>query len=179
MSNFWFTKIAIYWKSNSWQSWLDWKSLVQKEAHKICKQYKNLLSTLSKTINNFIFQGLKTQKIHGNNMTKNKQTGKNSNHTFPLQSQLIMWKIYNLSHITNALNNYFAKTKIVLDFQSSVTFSQKKYFNQLSLLTIKSFFVKSIASTHVSKIISPLNLEKSDEPDSIPTIILKLLNKNK
>lgn len=112
-------------------------------------------------------------------MTKNKQTGKNSNHTFPLQSQLIMWKIYNLSHITNALNNYFAKTKIVLDFQSSVTFSQKKYFNQLSLLTIKSFFVKSIASTHVSKIISPLNLEKSDEPDSIPTIILKLLNKNK
>ena len=109
-------------------------------------------------------------------MTKNKQTGKNSNHTFPLQSQLIMWKI---SHITNALNNYFAKTKIVLDFQSSVTFSQKKYFNQLSLLSIKSFFVKSIASTHVSKIISPLNLEKSDEPDSIPTIILKLLNKNK
>ena len=84
--------------------------------------------------------------------------------------------ITNPSDIAYALNNYFAK--VAIDIQFSIRFSKKKYYDYLPPLSIGSFFITPIVSTGVSNIISCLNKKKSDGPNSIPIKILKLLNKD-
>ena len=65
----------------------------------------------------------------------------------------------------NAFNNYFAKAAI--NIQSSILFFfKKKYCGYL-------------LPTKALNIISSLNLDKSDGPNSIPPRILKLSNKDK
>ena len=61
-------------------------------------------------------------------------------------------------------------------FLSSITFSTMKNFDYLPTLNIESFFRTSTVITY--SIISTLNLNKSDGPNSIPTRIMKLLNKD-
>ena len=50
----------------------------------------------------------------------------NSNHVFPIAITVNNETIINPRDIANALNNYFAK---VIDIQSSIRFSTKKYFD--------------------------------------------------
>ena len=50
----------------------------------------------------------------------------NSNHVFPISITVNNETIINPLDIANALNNYFAK---VIDIQSSIRFSTKKYFD--------------------------------------------------
>ena len=82
--------------------------------------------------------------------------------------------ITNPSSIANAFSNYFAKVAIYI--QSFIRFFKKKYY--LPPLNIESFFITPTDSTEVSNIISSLNHDKSDGPNSIPIKILKLLNKD-
>ena len=100
----------------------------------------------------------------------------NFNHTFPIAITVNNETISNPSAVVNAFNNSFAK--VAKDIQSSLRFSQKKYFGHLSPLSIESFFITSPEITEVSKIIFSINEDKSDGTISIPTKILKLLNKN-
>ena len=76
----------------------------------------------------------------------------------------------------SSFHNYFAKLSI--DIQSSIRFSNKKYYDYLPPLNIESFFLTPTDSTEVSNIIFSLNQNKSDGPNSIPIKILKLLNKD-
>ena len=64
-----------------------------------------------------------------------------------------------------------------IDIQSSIRFSKKKYYDYLPPLNIESLFTTPTDSTEVFNIISSLNQDKSDGPNSIPFKILKLLNK--
>ena len=99
----------------------------------------------------------------------------NSDHAFPTAITVNNETITNPSDIANAFNNYFAK--VAIDIQFSIRFSKKKY-DYLPPLNIESFFLTPTNSTEVSNIIFSLNQNKSDEPDSIPIKILKLLNKD-
>ena len=99
-----------------------------------------------------------------------------SNHIFPTAITVNNETITNSSGIANAFNNCFAK--FAIDIQSSIRFSKKKYYDYLLPLNIESFFLTPTDSHEVSNIISSLNQNKSDEPNSIPTKILKLLNKD-
>ena len=96
----------------------------------------------------------------------------NSTIFFLLLSQLT---ITNPSNIANAFSNYFAKVAIYI--QSSIRFFKKKY-DYLPPLNIETFFITPTDSTEASNIISSLNHDKSDGPNSIPIKILKLLNKD-
>ena len=58
------------------------------------------------------------------------------------------------------------------------SFSKKKYCDYLPPLNIESFFITPTGSTEVSKIISSLNQDNSNGPNSIPIKVLKLLNKD-
>ena len=98
------------------------------------------------------------------------------NHTFPIAITVNNETISNPSAFVNAFNYSFAK--LAKDIQSSLRFSKKKYFGHLSSLSIESFFITSPEITEVSKIIFSINEDKSDGTISIPTKILKLLNKN-
>ena len=98
------------------------------------------------------------------------------NHTFPIAITVNNETISNPSAFVNAFNYSFAK--LAKDIQSSLRFSKKKYFGHLSPLSIESFFITSPEITEVSKIIFSINEDKSDGTISIPTKILKLLNKN-
>ena len=100
----------------------------------------------------------------------------NSNYIFPTAITVNNETVTNPSDIANAFNKYFAKAAI--DIQSSIRFSEKKYYDYLPLLNIESFFITPTDSTEVSNIISSLNQNKSDGPNSIPIKILKLLNKD-
>ena len=95
----------------------------------------------------------------------------NSNHIFPTAITIYNETITNLSDIANAFKNYFAK--VAIDIQSSIRFPKKKY-DYLPPLNIESFFITPTGSTEVSNIISSLNQNKSDVPNSIPIKILKL-----
>ena len=100
----------------------------------------------------------------------------NSNHIFPTTITVNSETVTNPSDIANAFNNYFAK--VAINIQSSIRFSKKKYYDCFPPLNIESFFVTPTDSTEVSNIISSLNQNKSDGPNSIPIKILKLLNKD-
>ena len=100
----------------------------------------------------------------------------NSNHIFPTAITVSNKTINNPSDIANAFNNYFAK--VAVDIQSSIRFSKKKYYDYLPPLNIGSFFITPTDSTEVSNIISSLNQDKSEGPNTIPVKILKLLNKD-
>ena len=99
-----------------------------------------------------------------------------SNHIFSTAITVNNETITNPSDIANVFNNYFAK--VAIDIQSSIRFSKKKYYDYLMPLNIESFFITPTDSTEVSNIISSLNQNKSDGPNSIPIKILKLLNKD-
>ena len=99
----------------------------------------------------------------------------NSNHIFASAITVNNEAITNPSDIANAFNNYFAK--VVIDIQSSIRYSKKKY-DYLLPLNIESFLLTPTDSTEVSNIISSLNQNKSDGPNSIPIKILKLFNKD-
>ena len=100
----------------------------------------------------------------------------NSNHIFPTAITVNNETITNPTGIANAFNNHFAKAAI--DIQSSIRFSKKKYYDYLPPLNIESFFITLTDSAEVSNIISSLNQDKSNGPNSIPIKILKLLNKD-
>ena len=102
---------------------------------------------------------------------KNKISSNNSYHIFPTAITVDKETINYPSAIANAFNNYFAK--VAIDIQSSIRFSKKKHYFQP--LNIESFFITPTDSTEVSDIISYLNQDKSDRPNSIPIKILKLL----
>ena len=100
----------------------------------------------------------------------------NSNYIFPTTTTVNKEAITNPSYIDNAFNNYLAK--VAIDIQSYIRFSKKKYYDYLPPLNIESFFITLTDSTDVSNIISSLNKDKIDGPNSIPIKILKLLNKD-
>ena len=100
----------------------------------------------------------------------------NSNHIFLTAITVDNETITNPSDTTNAFNNYFAK--VVIDIQSSIRFSKKKFYDYLPPLNIESFFLTPTDSIEVSNIIFSLNQNKSDGANSIPIKILKLLNKD-
>ena len=99
----------------------------------------------------------------------------NSNYIFPTTTTVNKEAITNPSYIDNAFNNYLAK--VAIDIQSYIRFSKKIYYDYLPPLNIESFFITLTDSTDVSNIISSLNKDKIDGPNSIPIKILKLLNK--
>ena len=65
-----------------------------------------------------------------------------------------------------------------MNIQSSIRYSNKNFSDFLPNIDIDSFFVSPTDSTEVSNIISSLNPLKAIRPNSIPTKILKLLNKD-
>ena len=79
----------------------------------------------------------------------------------------------------NAFNNYFAK--VAINIQSSNLFF---FFLQEEILWLPPafeywiIFITPIDSTEASNIISFLNLDKCDGPNSIPKRILKLSNRD-
>ena len=99
----------------------------------------------------------------------------NSNHIFPTAITVNNETMTNPSDIADVFNNYFAK--VAIDIQSSIRFSKKKY-DYLPLQNIGSFLITPTDSTNFSNIISSLNQDKGDGPNSIPIKILKLLNKD-
>ena len=99
-----------------------------------------------------------------------------SNHIFLIANTVNNETITNPTDIANAFNNYFAK--VAIDIQSSIRFSNKKYYNYFPPLNIESFSKTPTDSTEVSNIISFLNQDKNDGSNSIPIKILKLLNKD-
>ena len=54
----------------------------------------------------------------------------------------------------------------------------KKFFDLLPPINIDSFFIIPIDFIEVSDIISSVDINKAVEPNSIPTKVLKLLNKD-
>ena len=88
----------------------------------------------------------------------------NSNLIFPTAITVNNETTTNPCDIANAFNNYFAKVTIGIQY--------------LPPINIEPFFVTPTDSTEVSNVISSLNQDKSDRPNSIPIKILKLLNKD-
>ena len=99
---------------------------------------------------------------------KTKISLNSSNHT--VSTAITYVTITDLSKISNIFNNYFAK--VAIDIQSSIRFPKKRYCGYLSPSSIESFFATPTDSTGVSNIISSLNLDKSDGPNSSSTRIL-------
>ena len=102
--------------------------------------------------------------------TKKIISSNNSNHIFPTAITVNNETITNPSDIANVFNSYFAK--VAIDIQSCIRFSKKKFYDYLPPLNIESFFLTPTDSTEVSNIISSLNKNKSDGPNSIPIKIL-------
>ena len=156
------------------------KDPCKKETRTRYKQYRNLLSTLLKKSKQFYFTRFFQENIKGlKNMWKGIKeiiSSNNSNYIFPTAIAVNNETITNPSDIASTFNNYFVK--VAIDIQFSIRFSKKKYFDHLPALNIESFFITPMDSTEVSNIISPLNQNKSDVPNSIPIKILKLLNKD-
>ena len=144
------------------------------------KQYRNRLSTVLKKVNNFILTDFFQENIKDlKNMWRGIKkiiSSNNSNHIFLTAITVNNETITNPSDIANAFNNYFAT--VAIDIQSSIRFSKKKYYDYLLPLNIELFFLTPTDSTDVSSIISSLNQNKSDGPNSIPIKTLKLLNKD-
>ena len=67
-------------------------------------------------------------------------------------------RIPNFSETANAFNNF---AKVAIDNQSYIRFSKKKFFDDVPLLNIESFFITP-ESTELSIIISSLNLGQND-----------------
>ena len=63
----------------------------------------------------------------------------NSNHIFPTAITVNKETIINPCDIANDFNKYFAK--IAIDIQSSIRFSNKKYYDYLPPLIIESFLI--------------------------------------
>ena len=73
-----------------------------------------------------------------------------------------------------SLNNSFP----IVIIKQSLYFAKVDVDICLPSLNIESFFKAPTDSTEFWNIISSLNLDNSDGPNSIPTRILKLLNKD-
>ena len=94
---------------------------------------------------------------------------------FPLLSQVTMKQ--SLTHLIFIMSSITILLKLIQISNPSSDFP-KKYYEYLPLLSIESFFVTPTDSTEVSNVISSLNQDKSDGPNSIPIKILQLLNKD-
>ena len=94
---------------------------------------------------------------------------------FLLLSLLIVAQ--SLNHLTLLMPSITVLLKVAIGIQSYIRFSKKKYFNYLPPMNIEKFCITLYDSTEVSNIIFSLNQDKKDGPNSIPTKILKLLNK--
>ena len=94
---------------------------------------------------------------------------------FLLLSLLIMTQ--SLNHLTLLMPSITILLKVAIGIQSYIRFSKKKYFDYLPPMNIEKFCITLYDSTEVSNIIFSLNQDKKDGPNSIPTKILKLLNK--
>ena len=95
---------------------------------------------------------------------------------FPLLSQLIMKQ--SLTQLTLLMPSITILLKLLSIFNPPSDFLRKKYYDYLPPLNIESFFTIPTGSTEVFNIISSLNQDKSDGPNSIPNKILKLLNRD-
>ena len=82
--------------------------------------------------------------------------------------------------IANAFNKYFASIALDIKYltKSSIKYPKKQFFDFLPPTNSDSFFISPTDCNEVSNIISSLNNLKSVGPNSIPTNILKFLNKN-
>ena len=94
---------------------------------------------------------------------------------FLLLSLLIVAQ--SLNHLTLLMPSITVLLKVAIGIQSYIRFSKKKYFDYLPPMNIEKFCITLYDSTEVSNIIFSLNQDKKDGPNSIPTKILKLLNK--
>ena len=94
---------------------------------------------------------------------------------FLLLSLLIVTQ--SLNHLTLLMPSITVLLKVAIGIQSYIRFSKKKYFDYLPPMNIEKFCITLYDSTEVSNIIFSLNQDKKDGPNSIPTKILKLLNK--
>ena len=95
----------------------------------------------------------------------------NSNHSF------LTTITVSLIHLTLLMPSITILLKVAIGIQSYIRFSKKKYFDYLPSMNIEKCCVTLYDSTEVSNIIFSLNQDKKDGPNSIPTKILKLLNK--
>ena len=75
--------------------------------------------------------------------------------------------------MANTFNNYFSN--IVLNIQSSIKYSVKKFHEFLPPLNTNSFFLSPTDENEIISIISPLDSQKVSRPNSIPIKILKLM----
>ena len=75
-----------------------------------------------------------------------------------------------------AFNKYFST--VALDIQYSIRYLRKQFFGFLPAANNDSFFVSLADCKEISNNISALNNHKTAEPNSIPTNIVKLLNKD-
>ena len=75
--------------------------------------------------------------------------------------------------MANPFNNYFSN--IVLNIQSSIKYSVKKFHEFLPPLNTNSFFLPPTDKNEIIPIISPLDSQKVSRPNSIPIKILKLM----
>ena len=94
---------------------------------------------------------------------------------FPLLSQITMKQ--SLTHLIFIMSSITILLKLIQISNPPSDFP-KKYYEYLPPLNIESFFVTPTDSTEVSNVISSLNQDKSDGPNSIPIKILQLLNKD-
>ena len=94
---------------------------------------------------------------------------------FPLLSQVTMKQ--SLTHLIFIMSSITILLKLIQISNPPSDFP-KKYYEYLPPLNIESFFVTPTDSTEVSNVISSLNQDKSDGPNSIPIKILQLLNKD-
>ena len=154
------------------------KGTCKKSPHKVKAIHKIFINTIKKK-KNLVYQIFSRKIKDLKNMRRGIKkiiSSNSSNHIFPTAITVNNETITNPSDIANAFNNYFAK--VAIDIQSSIRFSKKNYYDYLLSLNIESFFLTPTDSTEVSNIISSLNQNKSDEPNSISIKILKLLNKD-
>ena len=78
--------------------------------------------------------------------------------------------------ISNTFNDFF--TSIASKLQSSIHYSHTDFKKYLKTPNLHSIFISPTESTEISLLISNLNNKKASGPNSIPTSILQLLNKD-
>ena len=74
-----------------------------------------------------------------------------------------------------AFNKYFST--VALDIQYSIRYLRKQFFGFLPAANNDTFFISLADCKEISNIISALNNHKTAGPSSIPTNIVKVLNK--
>ena len=150
------------------------------EAHFVYKKYRNLISTILKESKRTYFTRYFQENL---NDLKNTWKGikkiiclKSSQSSLPTAITIKGKTIVHPTEIANSFNDYF--TNVAVNIQSSIKFANRNFCDFLSDINVSSFFISPTDKFEVSNIISSLNPLKTIGPNSIPTKVLKMLNKD-